>query len=56
MKIWQNELHIIGKRVRVKTAQNELEGIVFQIDDSGALMIETTQGIEKVLAGDVHTI
>ena len=54
MKIWQNELNIIGKKVQVQTVQKTFYGTVTQIDDGGALMIETTQGIEKVLAGDVH--
>lgn len=56
LKIWQNELNIIGKKVQVKTVQKTFYGTVSQIDDGGALMVETIQGREKVLAGDVHVV
>lgn len=56
VKIWQNELQIIGKQVRVQTAQKDFGGTVSGIVDDGALIIETPQGTEKVLAGDVYVV
>jgi len=56
VKIWQNELQIIGKQVRVQTAQKDFGGTVSGIVDDGALVIETPQGTEKVLAGDVYVV
>lgn len=55
-QIWQNELQIIDKKVRVKTVQKEFEGTVSQIDADGALIIQTLTGLEKVLAGDVYVV
>ncbi|GBR76084.1 biotin-(acetyl-CoA carboxylase) ligase [Candidatus Termititenax persephonae] len=54
LKIWQNELQIINKKVRVQTAGGEIYGTVIQIDNDGALLVETAQGQVRVLAGDVY--
>ncbi len=42
----------IGKQVRV----GELEGRAVDVDDSGALLIETTSGLRRVDSGDVRMI
>ncbi|MDR2430649.1 MAG: biotin--[acetyl-CoA-carboxylase] ligase, partial [Candidatus Margulisbacteria bacterium] len=55
-QIWQNELHIIGAKVRVQTIQKEFDGTVLSVDDDGALIIETARGLEKVLAGDIYVV
>jgi BirA family biotin operon repressor/biotin-[acetyl-CoA-carboxylase] ligase len=56
VKIWQNELHIIGKEVHIQTGQKEFRGVVTGIGEDGALIVETAQGPEKILAGDVHVV
>ncbi|MDR1324007.1 MAG: biotin--[acetyl-CoA-carboxylase] ligase [Candidatus Margulisbacteria bacterium] len=55
-EIWQNELDLTGKRVKIQTVQQEFYGTVIQIDKEGALLVATAQGVEKVLAGDVHVV
>ncbi|MDR1453521.1 MAG: biotin--[acetyl-CoA-carboxylase] ligase [Candidatus Margulisbacteria bacterium] len=55
-EIWQNELNIIGKQIQVQTVRREITGRVIQVTDSGALLVQTAQGVEKILAGDVHVV
>ncbi len=51
---WHNFFRMQGERVRV-TAEpaRALEGAVAGVDASGALLIEGSSGIERVVAGDV---
>lgn len=42
-----------GKRIVVKQLKKEIEGIFEDIDDDGALLIETEHGKERILAGDI---
>lgn len=45
---------IIGKRVRViEDGEAVMEGTAVDIDDSGALLVDTVDGIKRVLYGDV---
>jgi BirA family biotin operon repressor/biotin-[acetyl-CoA-carboxylase] ligase len=55
-EIWQNEVDLIGKKVKIQTVQQEFYGTVIQIDKAGALLVATAQGVEKVLAGDVYVV
>lgn len=51
---WHNFFRMRGERVRV-TAEpaRAIEGAVAGVDGSGALLIESSSGIERVVAGDV---
>jgi BirA family biotin operon repressor/biotin-[acetyl-CoA-carboxylase] ligase len=56
VETWQNELDLAGKKVKIQTVQQEVYGTVIQVDKTGALLVATAQGVEKVLAGDVHVV
>ena len=56
LEVWQNELHIIGRKIRIQTVGKEVHGTVIQVDKDGALIVETAQGKERVLTGDVYVI
>ena len=51
---WHNFFRMRGERVRVAAEPaRALEGAVAGVDASGALLIEVSSGIERVVAGDV---
>lgn len=44
---------MLGNDVTIQSGNESIQGIASDIDRNGALMITTTKGIRKVLAGDV---
>lgn len=51
---WLGRSAVMGRRVRVSGQQGEMRGTVEGIDEIGALLLRTPDGIlERVLAGDV---
>lgn len=50
---WRAESVTLGQTVDVFGFGRKFSGVAINIDDDGALLVETSQGIEKVLAGDV---
>ena len=46
-------LHILGQAVNVIGIDQTFSGIAKDIDEDGALLVETENGVERVLAGDV---
>ena len=52
---WRNYFRMQGSRVIVggPGTAREIEGTVIGIDDGGALLLETSAGPERILAGDV---
>jgi BirA family transcriptional regulator, biotin operon repressor / biotin---[acetyl-CoA-carboxylase] ligase len=50
---WRAADSLCGRAVTVRTAQSSWSGIARGIDASGALLIETEQGMRKLLSGDV---
>jgi len=53
---WMGLAHGIGQPVAVRLANREQSGMFAGIDDTGALRLETADGIETVSAGDVHFV
>lgn len=54
LEAWRGLCDLVGRRVRVTGAGEQLEGVVTGIDDEGALLLELPEGrCERVLAGDV---
>ncbi len=47
---WKTRLNTLGQRVRV----NDLEGVAIGVDGDGALLLETANGQERVIAGDIY--
>lgn len=54
---WKDYSSTLGQEVLVKTERQELRGIAQDIDESGALVIQTADGkLERILAGDVEQV
>lgn len=50
---WQQYDFLYGQNVEIREMQGSRFGVARGIDDSGALLIENGNGIERVLSGDV---
>jgi BirA family transcriptional regulator, biotin operon repressor / biotin---[acetyl-CoA-carboxylase] ligase len=50
---WERYSALTGKRVTVVDAGTREEGVVKGIDADGALLLETSSGLKRVIAGDV---
>ncbi|MBP2634274.1 MAG: birA [Firmicutes bacterium] len=50
---WREESITLGQTVKVCGFESSFNGVAVDIDADGALLVETPQGIERVLAGDV---
>ncbi|MDO7656466.1 MAG: biotin--[acetyl-CoA-carboxylase] ligase [Paracoccaceae bacterium] len=67
---WENQFHTqgfaalrhawlaraahLGKLITARTAQSEQSGIFETIDDQGALLLRTDQGLSKIAAADIY--
>lgn len=51
---WTNRSYSIGKNVKVQTPKGELEGQTLGIDQTGALIIQTEKGMQRVESGDME--
>ena len=51
---WRVMSDTLGREVRVRVGDRELEGVAEDVDDAGALLVRTPRGRERVLAGDVE--
>jgi len=55
-RAWIAYCDLAGREIEVDFHQKKLRGICRGIDEDGALLLETPQGIERVLAGDVRPL
>ena len=53
LEAWRSLSATLGEKVRVIGLKDEFEGVAKDIDDDGALLVETGDGLKRVLAGDV---
>jgi BirA family biotin operon repressor/biotin-[acetyl-CoA-carboxylase] ligase len=53
---WRALSCTLGTDVLVKTERRELRGVAEDIDETGALMVKTPEGMERVVAGDVEQV
>lgn len=53
---WREGSVTLGRRVRVKEVDRTLEGMAVDIDETGALLVRTEAGIERILSGDVTSV
>jgi len=55
---WRKFFRMAGSRVRIggPGISQEIEGVVEGVDASGALLLRTSRGTERVLAGDVTVL
>ena len=54
--LWFDYTDMIGKNVRLNLEKNEIEGVVIDIDDTGALILETEDKKIKAVSGDLEFI
>ena len=52
-KMWLDKAYNRGKKVVIKQNGKEISGILHDLDDSGCLIIQTPQNMQKIMAGDV---
>jgi BirA family biotin operon repressor/biotin-[acetyl-CoA-carboxylase] ligase len=53
---WRKGSATLGRRVRVAELERTFEGEAVDIDDTGALLVRTGAGIERILSGDVTRV
>ena len=53
---WKALNGTLGEDVLVKTERREFRGLAVDIDDTGALLVKTPDGLERVIAGDVEKL
>ncbi|MBP2662521.1 MAG: birA [Firmicutes bacterium] len=50
---WRQESITLGQQVKVQGFERSFTGLAVDIDADGALLVKTSQGVERVVAGDV---
>ena len=55
-KLWFSNTDIIGKNVRLVGEDSQVEGVINNIDDTGALILETKGKKIRILSGDLFYI
>ncbi|MFB6234626.1 MAG: biotin--[acetyl-CoA-carboxylase] ligase [Halopenitus sp.] len=53
---WREHAETIGQQVRVETGSGVIEGEAVDVEFPGALVVETDEGRERVLAGDCEHV
>jgi len=53
---WRAMSDTLRREVRVRTGDGDLEGVAEDIDETGALLVRTRAGLERVVAGDVELL
>ncbi|TMC51198.1 MAG: biotin--[acetyl-CoA-carboxylase] ligase [Chloroflexi bacterium] len=53
---WRRRAVGLGQRVTAQTPLGEVQGIARDVDDTGALLVDTDTGTERLLAADVHLL
>jgi BirA family biotin operon repressor/biotin-[acetyl-CoA-carboxylase] ligase len=53
LSAWRQESITLGRLVNVIAPDKSYQGTALDIDNDGALLVETARGLERVLAGDV---
>jgi BirA family biotin operon repressor/biotin-[acetyl-CoA-carboxylase] ligase len=51
---WLARAHPIGSTVRVRLGERFVTGTFAALDDDGALLLDTSEGRTRVVAGDVQ--
>ncbi len=53
LDLWRALASTIGRRVRIVEDHESFTGLAINVDQDGALMVETEEGLRKVLSGSV---
>ncbi|MFP6583068.1 MAG: biotin--[acetyl-CoA-carboxylase] ligase [Candidatus Hydrogenedentota bacterium] len=49
---WSEACNIVGRRIR----RGSVEGVVQSIDEIGALIVETSTGVERIMSGEIEVL
>jgi BirA family biotin operon repressor/biotin-[acetyl-CoA-carboxylase] ligase len=52
LREWKSLSSTLGRPVKVRTLNESFEGVALDLDDDGALLVQTETGIRKVYSGD----
>ena len=52
LREWKSLSSTLGRPVKVRTLNESFEGVALDLDDDGALLVQTEAGIRKVYSGD----
>jgi BirA family biotin operon repressor/biotin-[acetyl-CoA-carboxylase] ligase len=55
-KMWLSYSDIVGRKIRVRSEKTVIDGLVKDIDDSGSIILDTVQGITRIVSGDVEYV
>lgn len=50
---YRDKLALLNQNITIKILEKEVSGVFMQIDDSGALILKTNNGLEKIYIGDI---
>jgi BirA family biotin operon repressor/biotin-[acetyl-CoA-carboxylase] ligase len=50
---WRERSVTLGREVTVRVDGRELAGVAEDVDETGALLVRTRAGVERILSGDV---
>jgi BirA family biotin operon repressor/biotin-[acetyl-CoA-carboxylase] ligase len=53
---WKSMSGTLGREVRVVSGEREIRGSAEDVDEGGALLVRTREGLERVLSGDVELL
>jgi BirA family biotin operon repressor/biotin-[acetyl-CoA-carboxylase] ligase len=53
---WREMSDTLGREVRVRSGGADLVGVAEDVDESGALLVRTAEGLERVVSGDVEML
>ena len=53
---WRAMSDTLGREVRVRTGEGDLEGVATDVDGSGALLVRDGERVHRILAGDVEIL
>lgn len=53
MKRWRDKCLMFGKRIKFSVAGKEIEGVLEEVTDDGAVSVRTSSGVLKFIAGEM---
>jgi BirA family biotin operon repressor/biotin-[acetyl-CoA-carboxylase] ligase len=53
---WRAMSDTLGREVRVRTGEGDVEGVAEDVDEAGALLVRTPGSVRRILAGDVELL
>jgi BirA family biotin operon repressor/biotin-[acetyl-CoA-carboxylase] ligase len=55
-KLWLQKAYRLGEKISVKNGEEQISGIFVDLDEEGNLILNTENGVKKILAADVYSV